>query len=682
MKILKMTATFGKLENETLCLTDGLNILQLPNEGGKSTWSAFILAMLYGVSTSERAASGRLPIKEKYKPWSALPMQGSMELMHEGRHITIERTTSGRIPMGKFRAYDTETDQTIDTLTAENCGQVLLGAQRSVFERSAFFAQNSMALTGDAELEKRLTALVTTGDESVSFSNTQSRLRDLKNHIQHNKTGVLPQKRNELYAVTQTLAQLAELHRGNLQQLARQQALEEKRGHLAALSHGFAQQKAAQQLRRRDEAEQAVQNAKQTYQAQKAVTQKLPEEAVLRELAESLNRLDRQSPEKPHDAEKIQQDVQEYDRLTNAKQKPFVLWLVLCITCAIGAILGFFAAKSVLFGGISLALAAGFGILGVLAGKENRLYRQNIAAAQNLLSLCGVQSRDELLQLAAELRRNEQLHQQMLQQQSRLLGQVSMFCPEVKTVPEAISAVRQALSQHEKLRTDALCLKAAEETLAAVRALTENLAAPEKIAVDLSGYTQQQVEAELTDTERQLAQARSQADLMRGKAEALANGAQLMAQQEALSAEIAQLEQKQAAADLAAEVLEKANAQLQTRFSPRLNALAGELFCKLTHARYDGLTLDSRFRADARETDSSLMRELEYLSSGTADQAYLSVRLAIAELTLGSDAPLIMDDALIRFDDERLKTALALLREQSKKRQILLFTCQSREKNG
>ena len=61
MKILSMTATFGRLERETLRLEEGLNILHLPNEGGKSTWCAFLLAMFYGIDTSERVSKGSLP---------------------------------------------------------------------------------------------------------------------------------------------------------------------------------------------------------------------------------------------------------------------------------------------------------------------------------------------------------------------------------------------------------------------------------------------------------------------------------------------------------------------------------------------------------------------------------------------------------------------------------------------
>ena len=47
---------------------------------------------------------------------------------------------------------------------------------------------------------------------------------------------------------------------------------------------------------------------------------------------------------------------------------------------------------------------------------------------------------------------------------------------------------------------------------------------------------------------------------------------------------------------------------------------------------------------------------------------------------LTGDAPLILDDALVRFDDARLEAALTLLREEAEHRQVILFTCQSREK--
>ena len=45
MIVRKMTASFGVLQNRTLEFSPGLNIIEAPNEYGKTTWCAFLRAM-------------------------------------------------------------------------------------------------------------------------------------------------------------------------------------------------------------------------------------------------------------------------------------------------------------------------------------------------------------------------------------------------------------------------------------------------------------------------------------------------------------------------------------------------------------------------------------------------------------------------------------------------------------
>ena len=96
MKINKLTASFGKLENESLSFHSGLNVIYAPNESGKSTWCAFIRAMLYGVDSAERARAGYLPDKLRYAPWSGAPMEGTMELTADRCDITLTRSTKAK----------------------------------------------------------------------------------------------------------------------------------------------------------------------------------------------------------------------------------------------------------------------------------------------------------------------------------------------------------------------------------------------------------------------------------------------------------------------------------------------------------------------------------------------------------------------------------------------------------
>ncbi|MFR4089118.1 MAG: AAA family ATPase [Dysosmobacter sp.] len=74
-----MTATFGKLQGRSLELGDGLNIIEAPNETGKSTWCAFLLSILYGVNSRERDRAGFIADKNRFAPWSGAAMSGRMD---------------------------------------------------------------------------------------------------------------------------------------------------------------------------------------------------------------------------------------------------------------------------------------------------------------------------------------------------------------------------------------------------------------------------------------------------------------------------------------------------------------------------------------------------------------------------------------------------------------------------
>ena len=205
MKLLRMTATFGRLDHETLTLTDGLNLLQLPNEAGKSTWAEFLLAMFYGVDTSEREKTGVLPVKTKYQPWNGKAMEGTVELEQDGRRLTLTRTSAARAPMSVFSAVYTDSGLPVEGLTGANCGERLLGVPKSVYQRSAFVRQAGLGLTPDESLESRLSALVTTGDETVSYAAADKRLQAWQNRVKHNKTGLIPDAERALAAVEENL---------------------------------------------------------------------------------------------------------------------------------------------------------------------------------------------------------------------------------------------------------------------------------------------------------------------------------------------------------------------------------------------------------------------------------------------------------------------------------------------
>ena len=129
--------------------------------------------------------------------------------------------------------------------------------------------------------------------------------------------------------------------------------------------------------------------------------------------------------------------------------------------------------------------------------------------------------------------------------------------------------------------------------------------------------------------------------------------------------------------------LEQANTILQNRFSPALGARTAEIFSALTGGRYDKVLLSRDLSLSAEPVGDPMSRSIQLLSQGTADQLYLAVRLAICDMVLPAEkrVPLVLDDALVTFDDDRLRAALDYLLSESENRQILLFTCQTRERD-
>ncbi|HZJ69147.1 MAG TPA: hypothetical protein VFD28_03965, partial [Candidatus Eisenbacteria bacterium] len=91
---------------------------------------------------------------------------------------------------------------------------------------------------------------------------------------------------------------------------------------------------------------------------------------------------------------------------------------------------------------------------------------------------------------------------------------------------------------------------------------------------------------------------------------------------------------------LASEVLEEAFEEMQRNFGPMVNEKTALIFSKLTNGKYENLTVARDFAITIENSDDRSLREWEYLSSGTIEQVYLALRLAITELVTDDKSPL------------------------------------------
>ena len=603
MIIRHMQSTFGTLDGEQLRLDTGLNIIYAPNESGKSTWCAFLRAMLYGIDTSQRARAGFVPDKQKYAPWSGKPMAGELELEQGGKCITIRRwTETPGAPLRGFSAVYTGTDIPVPGLTATDAGEQLTGVSAEVFARSAFIGQGGLVVTGTPELEKRISAIVTSGEEASSYTEADAQLRAWLRRRRSGRHGALPELEGRITEVEE------QLHR--LERNAQEQAA------------------CAAELRQTDAELQTVteqMNAARRRQRRAALSSMGEEKSNLRTLEQTL--------------EQARRDAAALADTAAHGGKPY-FWIAALVLAALCAVLGYLVAQPLYYAAIALAVLAV--VLLVAANNGKKRAQQAAAALGELLRSYGAQDADGIY-YQAEVHR------------AAYRACAAAMQAEQKAAAALEDAREHQCETHERL----LQSLDFESGTGEAAALYQRRSALESVCTRLR--TQQ---AQLTGA------ALAIGDPMALKSE----HAQLLEQRDAL-------ERQYAAIALAIETLGRADAELQSRFSPQLAQKAADYMDYLTDGRYDELVLARDLSAKARSIDDPTPRDTAYLSAGTADLLYLSVRLALCELTCPADdpCPLVLDDTLVNFDDARAGRAMALFREIAQHRQVILFTCHERD---
>ena len=130
------------------------------------------------------------------------------------------------------------------------------------------------------------------------------------------------------------------------------------------------------------------------------------------------------------------------------------------------------------------------------------------------------------------------------------------------------------------------------------------------------------------------------------------------------------------AAKVAYNVLEESFVSARMLFGSTLQNETLENLKALSNGAYSKISVSKDFDLSAERTGTFGMHEIEFLSQGTKDQVYLSLRLAISKLLSDKEhLPVFLDDSLSQYDDKRFLSALKFLRDYGKETQVCLFTC-------
>jgi len=708
-----MTATFGKLEHETLTLKPGLNVVEAPNEWGKSTWCAFLTAMLYGIETRVHSTKTALADKERYLPWSGSPMSGRIDLNWNGRDITIERTTKGRSVFGQFRAYETDTGLDVAELNSANCGQMLLGVEKSVFVRAGFLRLTDLPVTQDEPLRRRLNALVTTGDESGTADVLAQKLKDLKNRCRANRAnGLIPQAQAQKEELERKLRELSELREQAQRIENRQEALADYtrklENHKAALEYLSAQEYTQQALAAKHHLEEINARVAMLEQdcaglpAEEELQRRISHLQQLRQQRESLQ-LEAQMqtaapavPEVPvyfrgctpeQALQQAAEDRKTYEECSDRKKKT-APWLLLGgLALGVCGVVLWTLLQQMIPGILLLVLAGGCFVGELIRGNAAARNRETLRnRAERLLE----RYRPLMPSGWEDAARRYGLEQQEYEEKLRT------YRTDLASLRERMEKVAEQMNGLTEGRSYLQCEQQWQQELERRRELASVLREQRRAADMTQAFTQDRklpkmpdMPDEMTFTQAETARLLADADFerhqlqlklghCRGQMEVLGQEDALRQQLSSTQRRLQKLEDTYGALELALNTLNAASNELQRRFAPRISKRAQELFGKLTGERYDRLMLGEDLTLSAGAQGEDTLRPSLWRSDGTVDQLYLALRLAVSE-ELTPDAPLVLDDALVRFDDVRLAAAMDILRQCAEEKQVILFTCQSRE---
>lgn len=244
---------------------------------------------------------------------------------------------------------------------------------------------------------------------------------------------------------------------------------------------------------------------------------------------------------------------------------------------------------------------------------------------------------------------------------SELIKERGRFRAEVLSLEASIRETRRQLGDRNEVAVRGTVAPADREKLANLNH-KDLLSGIERCHKEVKFYEEKQKELE-----RQLVESRSR----------IADPAATAEMCDELSARIAQMEAKYNAYTLARDAIAGAADGLRAEVSPRLVEYANGLLTEMGED-FPRLRLGGGLSVSLVRDGASY--PVEYYSAGTADVAYLSLRLGLVDLLYRESPPVFMDETLNRQDDARAKTVLSLFAKTlGKGKQCFLFTCHGRD---
>ncbi len=708
--------SFGGLKNRVICCTGGINLISAPNESGKTTLAHFIKFVFYGFS-GQRSQSVTDNEKKHYIPWGNPRAAGAVVFTLGGMRYRVEREYLANRDVCTV----TEADTGREIMRGSVPGERFFGVSEEVFSKTLFFRQLSLPSGKDELLAEQLRNLASSADEEISSADAQKKLSDARNRLRSRlKTGLLPsleKQREELESeLTEALSCSGAVSEVNDEILRTERKLRENARARAELNEelaGHDKYDALCRYNRLRELARGVIDAETEYKEtlvpfggaepdpeslRRAVSllshrgaQKTRADELKEASAEARRDLDNARKESLFDGKNVNAFRKKIKAFKGARALVTVL-AVLMVLAAVGMYafreeIGVPAMTALFPAGAAVLLLL---ILIILNAAAERFAEKNDFSSLAELEYMLGQYPSAQQEIALHESRAEGAESAYLRAEAELrdsdreiLDLTADFVSAGNDVNDRVSAM---LSAGEEVAR-------AKEKLNTARAVQESAFSEtdiKKLAADANGAS---VPArprddiirsiEFIDAEDEALRRRLR-DKEGEKGRLIGSGgdpALITAKRDSVVQRIKALEQSYKALTVASDVLAESDRRMRNSVSPLLSEYAGGYMSQATCGRYSSLSLDTSLSM-SYETDTGT-KSAEYMSAGTRDSAYMCLRLALVKLLYADTRPpLILDDAFVRLDGDRLGAMIRLLASAAEESQVFILTCHDREEQA
>lgn len=669
---------FGKISGKEIELRPGINLIYGENEAGKSTLHAFIKGMLFGIEKLRgRGAASREDIYSRYLPWDYPGAYGGlMDIQIDEKSYRLKR--SFHVNDKIFIITDLDTGREIK-LKEGHISEIIPNLTEATFRNTIsieqlkaetdselagyvrnYIANLSIAGSREVDVEKAISHLKEK-KKSLEAIPYAIRLKTLKEEIEK---GI--EKEKEINSLTVTLMDFEAERIRITEQLDMQKKYTGKDEELITGLPAI-----LEKYRNYEGLKKQYNNLeKQTKELKDKLAGWEIEVKKGADFKNNLNEVQFLNAECAKCQEKLQDFNKELEEKNRNIKRNHLLYLCISIAASLS---GFLITDSIIpaVGLLGVFLITG-GIICALSNKNShtqitviksrineikKQYKEAESKINYILNKYQVNSLHELITKQEDYIKSALSLEQGKELLSELNDRMKELEDNIDEFHDTIMLYMSNFISEEELTQEAI--KRLQDTVNLRKAESEKQRNDLKQRLDNINIQIEKIKWELSnanDDEIRLINNKEEYDSLKQKQK--------------------ENEVELSAINLAMNTIRELSVNIHDSFGKKLNRAVSDILSDVTEGKYQNINIDENLNVKLEWKDNFII--LDRLSAGTINQVYLALRIAVADLLLGKDKmPLILDDSFALYDDKRLKSALL---EISGRRQVIIFTCQMREK--